>query len=137
MNRVLAIDYGSSRIGLALSDPLKILATPFEVWENEGKDKVYAKLDGLIIQKKIDTIVIGLPKNMDGSEGYQVKEVKKFFENFKNSNIDKIVYVDERLSSVEATKILHEKGIPEKDQRGIKDAYAASVFLKEYLEYGV
>ncbi len=137
MNRVLAIDYGSTRIGLALSDPLKIIASPFEVWENDTKELIYEKLDKLIFQKKIDTIVIGLPKNMDGTEGYQAQEVKDFFKEFKNEDIKKIVYVDERLSSVEATKILHEQGISEKEQRGIKDAYAASVFLKEYLEYGV
>ncbi len=137
MNRVLAIDYGSSRIGLALSDPLKILASPFEVWENDTKESVYEKLDKLILEKKIDTLVIGLPKNMDGTQGYQAQEVIDFFKEFKNKEIKKIVYVDERLSSVEATKILHEQGIPEKKQRGIKDAYAASVFLKEYLEYGV
>ncbi len=137
MNRVLAIDYGSSRIGLALSDPLKILASPFEVWENDTKESVYEKLDKLILEKKIDTLVIGLPKNMDGTQGYQAQEVIDFFKEFKNKEIKKIVYVDERLSSVEATKILHEQGISEKKQRGIKDAYAASVFLKEYLEYGV
>ncbi len=137
MNRVVAIDYGSSRIGLALSDPLKILATPFEVWENKGKEDFYNKLNELIIKKQIDTIVIGLPKNMDGTEGYQAAEVRLFFEDFNNKKIKKIIFIDERLSSVEATKILHEKGIPEKEQRGIKDAYAASVFLKEYLEYGV
>ncbi len=137
MNRVLAIDYGSTRIGLALSDPLKIIASPFEVWENDTKELIYEKLDKLIFQKKIDTLVIGLPKNMDGTEGYQAQEVKDFFKEFKNEDIKKIVYVDERLSSVEATKILHEQGISEKEQRGIKDAYAASVFLKEYLEYGV
>ncbi len=137
MNRVLAIDYGSSRIGLALSDPLKILATPFEVWENNGQEDFYNKLVKLIVKKQIDTVLIGLPKNMDGTEGYQAEEVKAFFKDFKNENIKKIIYIDERLSSVEATKILHEKGISEKEQRGIKDAYAASVFLKEYLEYGV
>ncbi len=137
MNRVLAIDYGSSRIGLAISDPLKILASPYEVWENTNKLDIHEKLKKLIVLKKVDTLVIGLPKNMDGTQGYQAQEVKDFFTDFKSKELKKVVYIDERLSSVEATKILHQKGIPEKKQRGIKDAYAASVFLKEYLEYGV
>ncbi len=136
MNRILAIDYGQKRIGLALSDPLKIISTPFEVWENEGQKDFFNKLDLLITEKRIDTLIIGLPKNMDGTEGFQVQEIKEFFSEFKNDTVKKIIYFDERLSSKQATQILHEKGLNEKKQKGIKDAYAASVFLKEYLEYG-
>lgn len=136
MNRVLAIDYGKVRIGLALSDPLKIIASPFEVWENRGEEDFFSKLNELIKNKKIDTILVGLPKNMDGSEGFQAKEVRDFFRKFENDNIKKMIFIDERLSSKEAGLILQEKGFNEKKQKGIKDAYAASVFLRQYLEYG-
>ncbi len=134
MGRILAIDYGDKRIGLALSDPLKIISSPFEVWENN--DLFFQNLDSLIINKKIDEIVIGLPKNMDGSEGFYSQKVKNAFASYENENINKIVFLDERLSSKQATEILHEKGITQKDQKGIKDAYAASIILNEYLEYG-
>lgn len=136
MKRVLAIDYGAKRIGLALSDPLKIIAAPYEVWENKGQINFFEKLNNLITSQKIDTLIIGLPKNMDGTIGFQAQEVKAVFEKFSHSELKKIVYFDERLSSKQATEILHQKGIKEKEQKGIKDAYAASIFLKEYLEYG-
>lgn len=136
MHRILAIDYGDTRIGLALSDPLKIIAKPFDVIINESQDYVFEKLNSIIIQKNIDTIVIGLPKNMNGSVGFQGEKVKEFFEDFSHENVAKIVYVDERLSSQKATEVLHAQGKNEKAQKGIKDAYAASIILQEYLEYG-
>lgn len=135
-NRILGIDYGSKRIGLALTDPLQIISSPYEVWENKGQSNFCEKLSKLIEEKKINTIVIGLPKNMNGSTGFQAEEVKLFFNNlikeFKDLNF---VYVDERLSSVKAGEILRERGIKNEKQKGIKDAYAAAVILKEYLEY--
>lgn len=136
MRRILAIDYGKKRIGLALSDPLKIIASPYEVWENKGQEDFLNKLDNLIIEKKVETLIIGLPKNMDGTLGFQAQEVKDVFKDYEHAQISKIVYFDERLSSKQATEILHAQGINEKKQKGIKDAYAASVFLKEYLQYG-
>lgn len=137
MSRVLGIDYGDTRIGLALSDPLKIISKPYDVIINESQNYVFEQLDFIIQEKQIDILVIGLPKNMNGTIGYQGKKVKEFFSKYTNDNIKNIAYIDERLSSKKATEVLHASGLNEKKQRGIKDAYAASIILKEYLEFGV
>ncbi len=136
MNRVLAIDYGQKRIGIAMSDPLKIIAKPYDIIENTCKDLVFLTLDEIIVQKNVDVLVIGLPKNMNGSIGFQAKEVQAYFKDYNHENLKKIVYIDERNSSTLATDVLRENGLNEKKQRKIKDAYAASIILKDYLEYG-
>ncbi len=136
MNRVLAIDYGQKRIGIAMSDPLKIIAKPYDIIENVSKDQVFLALDELIEQKSVDVLVIGLPKNMNGSIGFQAQEVQEYFKDYKHENLKKIVYIDERNSSTSATEVLRQNGLDEKKQRKIKDAYAASIILKDYLEYG-
>lgn len=134
MGRLIAIDYGEKRVGIALSDPLKIIAKPYTVFTND--ENLFKELEKVIKEKKVEKIIVGLPKNMDGSEGFQAQIIKEFVGNLNKITNIPHMYWDERLSSKEATKILHEQGLSEKEQKGIKDAYAAAVILKEYIQYG-
>lgn len=137
MNRILGIDYGEKRIGLALSDSLQIIASAYEVWENKGANEFFLELEKLIEIKKVQKIVIGLPKNMDGSLGFQAKEVQTFFEKFIKEHSElEFYFFDERRSSVLAGEVLKQKGIKADKHKGIKDAYAAAVILKDFMEYG-
>lgn len=131
MSRILAIDYGAKRIGLAISDPLNIISTPFEVWENKGLEDFITRYFKLKSDKKIIETIVGLPKNMDGTIGFQAQEVIDFFEKIE----DDFIFVDERLSSKTAEQILYKKNYNSKQQRGLKDSYAAHVILENHLLY--
>lgn len=133
--RALGIDHGEKRIGLALSDPLRIIASPYGIWDNDVN--FFERLRSLIKDKDIGTIVIGLPKNMDGSIGFQAKGVEAFFADFivQEDQIE-FIYWDERLSTRQAEESLKSQGLNQKKQKQKKDAHAASVILSEYLEFG-
>lgn len=135
MSRILGIDYGDVRIGLAITDPLKIIVKPFKTLQNNNLNQVIIDLDNIIKEKNIDTIVLGLPKNMDGTEGFQAEKTRTFAQSLQKVDV-KLVFWNEQLSSKQAEEILHTMGYDLKSQRKIKDQYAACVILEDYLQYG-
>ncbi|MDR3112217.1 MAG: Holliday junction resolvase RuvX [Elusimicrobiota bacterium] len=134
MGRILAIDYGLKRIGLATTDLLQIMANPFDVIESASIDKNVRKILEISQKNEVSEIVIGLPLNMDGSEGEMAKLVRKFIDKFRAASNIKIEPVDERLSSWQTDKILIEKANMSREKRKkVRDKIAAAIILQTYL----
>ena len=133
--RVLSIDYGDTRVGTAITDELGITVQGLETITHTGNDKaVLTKLDEFMNKYEIDTIVIGLPLNMDGSSSERVEKTKKFIHKLKcKYNKIKIVTVDERLTTVQAHKTMNELGIKPKDKKNIVDTLSAVYILEAYV----
>lgn len=134
MNRTLAIDYGEKKVGLALSDPLKIIAKPYKTIDNISDEKLIENFNSIINDKNIDEIVIGLPITMKNSFSKQTENVDKFIELLKKKINIKVVVVDERLSSIEAKKSLINQGIKTGHNKKDIDMTAAALFLQSYLD---
>ena len=134
MNRTLAIDYGEKKVGLALSDPLKIIAKPYKTIDNISDEKLIESFNAIISDKNIDEIVIGLPITMKNSFSKQTENVDKFIELLKKKINIKVVVVDERLSSIEAKKSLINQGIKTGHNKKDIDMTAAALFLQSYLD---
>lgn len=135
MSRILAIDYGKKRIGLALSDPLGITANPLSVLHRKSLSEDIKKIKSIIEEKEVGKVVLGLPLNMDGTPGILTEEIKSFAKKIeKEVNID-VEFHDERLTTHEAENLLIEEANMSREKRKkIKDKIAACLILKSYLE---
>lgn len=133
--RKVALDIGDVRIGIATSDPMGIIAGGYETFirtKNIDKDMEYLSI--LIKEKQCDTVVVGLPLNMDGSEGDRARIIREFAEKLKNYTDADIVYHDERLSTVSAEKTLIESGMRREKRKKVIDKVAATIILQGYLD---
>ena len=131
--RIMAIDYGDQRIGLAVSDLLGMLcgeAWTMNEWDMERASKRIAEEAAA---REVGTLVLGLPKNMDGSEGVRAEKSREFKAMLERDSGLPVVLWDERRSSIEAHGILHANGRKEKKHRQTVDAVAASLILEGYL----
>ena len=131
--RIMAIDYGDQRIGLAVSDLLGMLcgeAWTMNEWDMERASKRIAEEAAA---REVGTLVLGLPKNMDGSEGVRAEKSREFKAMLERDSGLPVVLWDERRSSIEAHAILHAAGKKEKQRRKTVDAVAASLILEGYL----
>jgi putative Holliday junction resolvase len=131
--RILAIDYGDARIGLAVSDLTGLIcgdAWTMEEWNMERASKRIAEEAKM---RDVGTIVLGLPKNMDGTEGPRAEKSTAFRALLEQDTSLPVVLWDERRSSIEAHAILHANGRKEKNHRKNVDAVAASLILEGYL----
>jgi putative holliday junction resolvase len=132
-NRWLGIDHGNSRIGLALSDELGSLAHPYRTLKAGGN--VTAEIQAIIKQERISGIVIGLPKNMDGTLGPSAESAKTFGQKLGRLAPEvKIVFWDERLTTREAQRVLHAAGKNAKQSKKMIDQVAAQILLQSYLD---
>ncbi len=133
--RTLGIDYGDARTGLAITDALGITAQGLETVTTNGNDKVLlAKLDDVFSKYEIDTIVIGMPLNMNGTKTERVEKTKSFIHKLKcKYNKMKIETVDERLTTVQAHRTMNELGIKPKNKKGIVDTISAVYILETYI----
>ena len=131
--RIMGIDYGDARTGLAVSDEMNILVG--EAWTlNEWNPERVADVIAQEAQKRnVGRLVLGLPKNMDGSEGPRAEKCRDFAELLRSKTDIELVMWDERRSSIEAHAILHATGKKEKKHRKTVDAVAASLILEGYL----
>ena len=131
--RIMAIDYGDQRIGLAVSDLLGMLcgeAWTMNEWDMERASKRIAEEAAA---REVGTLVLGLPKNVDGSEGVRAEKSREFKAMLERDSGLPVVLWDERRSSIEAHAILHAAGKKEKQHRKTVDAVAASLILEGYL----
>ena len=133
MGRVLGVDYGSSRVGLALSDPQKIIASPLDTLTNNGNDRLKKKLLELIKEKNVEYIVIGLPIGLKGQETSQTKIVREFAEEMRSLALP-VYFQDERLSSLSAKKSLIEQNVKTGHNKSFIDSTAAAIFLQQFLD---
>lgn len=131
--RILGIDYGDARVGIAVSDLLGITAQGVKTIKNTGKKKLLAEIEEVINEYKPEKIVIGLPKNMDGSEGFRVDATKEFAEKLKKIYIGEIVFWDERMSSLGAKRYLNETNTRGKKRKAVLDTVAACIILEGYM----
>jgi putative Holliday junction resolvase len=130
----MALDLGNVRIGIATSDALGIIATGLETYKRVNQKQDFEYIINLIKEHNIDTLVLGLPLNMDGSEGERVQITKKFAEKIKQQTNVKVVYQDERLTSVSAEKILIEGNMRRENRKNVIDKLAATIILQSYLD---
>ena len=134
MKKIIGLDIGKVRIGIATSDILGIIASSYEVYNRRNMylDVRYMKT----LQDKLDsdTFVIGLPLKLDGSEGDSVQMVKDFAEELSKITDAKIIFQDERLSTVSAERILIESNMRREKRKNVIDQVAATIILQNYLD---
>ena len=133
--RILGIDYGRRRIGLAVSDEAEFLARPLDPYQRTHslrKDLEY--LARLAREFEAATIVVGLPLNMDGSKGEMAVEVEEFVSQLQELVKIDIIVSDERLTSAEAERVLLEGDVKRKDRKRLRDGLAATLILQGYLD---
>lgn len=134
MDRMMAIDYGDARVGVAVSDPLGITAQGVETIKNTGRRALFARLSELIAQYKPSVIVIGLPKNMNGTLGERAQKSMDFEQQLKEIYVGKTELFDERLTTVSAIRTLNETNTRGKKRKGVVDTVAATLILQAYME---
>lgn len=132
--RILALDHGTKRIGVAVSDELKMIATPLEFIPAEPAEAAMARLLELIRIKEVEMIVVGMPRNMDGSYGPAAESARAYIESIRAATPVPVRTWDERLTSAQANRVLIEASV-RRDQRKEKvDAVAAAVLLQSFLD---
>ena len=134
MTRILGIDFGTVRIGLALSDPTGTLASPLPHLEKKTIPQINAALTELVETHEISRVVVGLPRNMDGSYGPAAEKVRDFISKIQGSLSIPIETQDERLTTMQASKQLSEIGLNQKELRKKIDSSSASLILQQYLD---
>ena len=130
----LGIDHGVKRMGIAGSDALGMLAHPLEMVLAKTFDVFLKRLEEILTERQVEQVVVGMPRNMDGSFGPQAVKVQEFVGLLKRSVAVPVRTWDERLTSVAAERALREAGINAKDAKGKVDASAAAVMLQGYLD---
>lgn len=137
MTRLLALDLGERRIGVAVSDPTRTLARPLATITRASRNEDVAAISALVDEYAVTHIVVGLPLSLDSSEGPQARSVRRYAEFLSQSLSVPIEFCDERFSTVEAGNIIRSK--PSRSKRGTAgeiDAMAAAVILQAYLDSG-
>ena len=131
--RIMAIDYGDKRIGLAVSDALGFLCGEAWTMEEWNMERASLRISEEAKNRGVQSLVLGLPKNMDGSEGPRAEKSRQFRELLLRDSGLPVILWDERRSSIEAHAILHQNGKKEKKHRKTVDAVAASLILEGFL----
>lgn len=129
----MGIDYGDKRVGIALSDPLGITAQGYGTLENTGGKKLFEQIVTVVKEKQVSQIVVGLPKNMDNSQGFRSEATYAFVERLKTYTDVPVTLWDERLTTVEAHGYLNEMDVRGKRRKAVVDTVAACLILENYL----
>ncbi|MHB8417060.1 MAG: Holliday junction resolvase RuvX [Myxococcales bacterium] len=136
MGRVLAIDLGDRRAGLALSDPLGVTAQGLPTLERRGDAADVETLRALCAEREVERVVVGLPRNMDGSEGPRAQKSRAFARRLHDALGLPVFLWDERLSSAEAERVLIAADVSRSKRKQVVDRMAAQLILQGYLEAG-
>jgi putative Holliday junction resolvase len=132
--RILALDHGTKRIGVAVSDETKTIAQPLEYIPAEPFADFLERLKKLLVEKEIDLVLIGLPRNMDGSYGPAAQKVEAFVAVLRGAITVPIKMWDERLTSAQANKILIQAKVRRDKRKEKVDKMAAAILLQSYLD---
>ena len=135
-SRLLGVDYGTVRIGLAVSDAERRLASPLAVYERRGRERDAAYFRTLIQTEEIGAIVVGLPLHCDGHEGQKAEEARAFGAWLSETTGLPVRFWDERFSTVEAESALWQAGLTHKKRKARRDRVAAQILLQEYIDAG-
>ncbi|MDH4099423.1 MAG: Holliday junction resolvase RuvX [Nitrospirota bacterium] len=133
--RILALDLGSKRIGIAVSDALGLTASGLKVLESRGRERDLQAIRELVDEYEVDEIVVGLPVNMNGTEGPLAEKAREFGRLLEITTKLPIHLWDERLSTTAATRVLVEADLSRKKRKGVVDKVAAVIILSGYLQY--
>lgn len=133
-HRIMGLDYGDVRIGVALSDVTHLIASGLETYTRKTNKLDIAHLAQIIAKNDVNLVVFGLPLNMDGSEGIRVVKTKSFAEKLKAECNVMVDFFDERLSSVDAEEILLNAGLRRDKRKEVIDKVAATLILQGYLD---
>ena len=136
--RIMGLDFGSKTVGVAVSDPLGLTAQSLEIVRRKSENKLrqtYARIEELAAQYEVEKFVVGLPKNMNATEGERAETSRAFADAlFRRTGIEVVMW-DERLTTVAADRTMMEAGIRREDRQEYVDAIAASYILQGYLDY--
>ena len=132
---ILSVDYGDVRTGIAVCDKSEFLASPVCVITQRDSDKLCEEICRIIVQYKAEQIVMGLPKNMDGSEGFRAVACREFAEKLEEASSVQVVMRDERLTTVSAHNFLNMTNTRGAKRKQTVDAVAAVIILEDYLAY--
>ena len=135
---VLAVDHGSKRTGFAATDALRIATRPLEVWQGPGDSAaLVGRVAELVEELEADTVLVGLPLNMDGTRGPRARDVERFLERLA-ARIPGVALIprDERLTTKAAEELLREAGFDLRNMRARRDSWSALVVLRDWLEAG-
>jgi putative Holliday junction resolvase len=135
MSRYLGVDYGKVRVGIAISDETESMATPLEVLPIKPFRKFIGAMKRIIRDNEVSCIVVGIPRNMDGSYGLSADAARDFASRLRETLTVPIEAFDERLTTVQAAKSLREAGKNTKKQKDQIDSAAAQIILQTYLDY--
>ena len=130
----MGIDFGDSRIGIAFSDLMQIIASPYEIYQTKSEEEDLKYLSDLAKKNEVSKIIFGLPYNMDGSEGERAVITKQFAQKLREVSGLEIEFQDERLSSVEAEDMLREAKVKWQDRKKFLDKLSASIILETYMK---
>jgi putative Holliday junction resolvase len=135
VGRILGLDYGKKRIGVAVSDPMEITAQPVETWSDLTDKELVDKLLSFIEDMGVERIVIGFPLTLKGEKGFSAQMVERFVKKCSNRISIPITLWDERLTSVEAEYTLRKMKIKPSRRKGKVDLIASVLLLQNYLDY--
>lgn len=139
MSRVLAVDFGERRIGIALSDPTRTIASPLTTLpRKEGKRPPWPQIRQIVEEQEVDALVVGLPLTLEGEESDWTREVRAFGADAERRLGLPVAWIDERMTSVLAERAVRGMGLKKSDreQKERVDAAAAAMILRAYLEQG-
>lgn len=134
MYKIMALDVGNKRIGIAMSDLMRIIASPYENYQRKNIGEDIRHIGNIIKENNVQKLIAGLPVSMDGSENAQCQSVKSFCATLEKKLKMPVEYVDERFSTVSAERTLIEADVSRKDRKNLKDKLAAAIFLQSYLD---
>ena len=133
--RILGVDFGDTRTGLAVSDTSRFLASGIGYVSPGGLEKTVAKVAEIAREQRASAIVVGLPKNMDGSEGFRAERCREFAQKLRDAlqNVP-VAMIDERLTTMSASRYLNETGTRGANRKGVIDTLSAQIILQNALD---
>jgi putative Holliday junction resolvase len=134
MGRIAAIDYGTVRLGIAISDPEQTIASPYENYTRRDKQADLRRLKRLVDEERVTLLVVGLPVHLSGQESQKSREARQFGQWLEESLKVPVVYFDERFTSSEAEQFLLDAQMTRKRRKARMDMLAAQILLSAYLE---
>ena len=132
----MALDHGSVRVGVAVSDELGMIASPVEYIPAEPVEAFQTRLESLIREKAVEQIIVGMPRNMDGTYGPAAETVRAFIERLREHVRVPVRTWDERLTSAQANRMLIQANVRRQDRKQVVDKMAAAILLQSYLDSG-
>ena len=132
---ILSVDYGDRRTGIAICDKLEMLASPVCVLNEWNAETLAQRVVDIATEKKAEIIVIGLPRNMDGSKGFRAEACEELGRLIKERTSITVDFWDERLTTVSAHRILSDNNVRGKKRKNVVDAVAAEIILQDYIDY--